>query len=111
MMSNSSVLQKATGQNWLAVGDASVTYDPVSSRSILSAINNGIIVADIIAKSFSQKDADFECYDKKIKADFCSYLIKRNYYYNLEKRWRNNIFWKENQVLFGSKYILSDLEP
>jgi flavin-dependent dehydrogenase len=108
MMSNSSVLQKTTGQNWLTLGDASVTYDPLSSRGILSAINNGIIVADRIAKNFSQKDSGFDDYDKNIKADFCNYLIKRKCYYNLEKRWSNNIFWKENQVPFRSKYILSN---
>jgi flavin-dependent dehydrogenase len=98
MISNSSVLQKVIGKNWLTVGDASVTYDPLSSKGILSAINNGIFAADRIAESFSKKNVVFEDYDKKIKTDFCSYLIKRNYYYRLEKRWRNNTFWKQNQV-------------
>lgn len=99
MISNSSVLERVVGQNWLAVGDASVTYDPISSEGILSAINNGIIVADIIAKHFSKKNGGFEDYNKKIKTDFCNYQLKRNYYYNLEKRWKNNTFWKQNQEL------------
>ena len=30
MVSNSSILKTVTGQDWLAVGDASVTFDPVS---------------------------------------------------------------------------------
>jgi flavin-dependent dehydrogenase len=77
MISNSSVLEKIIGQNWLAVRDASVTYDPLSSNGISSAINNSIIVADRIAKNVSTKNESFEGYDKKIKADFCSYLIRR----------------------------------
>lgn len=108
MISNSSVLQKVIGQNWLAVGDASVTYDPLSSKGILSAINNGIIVADRIAESFSKKNEGYEDYDKKIRADFCNYLIRRNYYYNLEKRWKNNAFWKGNQVPIKSEFVLSN---
>ena len=99
MVSNSSILERVIGQNWLAVGDASVTYDPISSEGILSAINNGIIVADIIAKHLNKKNGGFEDYNKKITTDFCSYLIKRNYYYNLEKRWTNSTFWKQNQEL------------
>jgi len=110
MISNSSVLEKIIGQNWLAVGDASVTYDPLSSNGILSAINNSIIVGDRIAENVSTKNESFEDYDKKIKADFCSYLVRRNYYYNLEKRWKNNTFWKENQVPITSEYVLSKLQ-
>jgi flavin-dependent dehydrogenase len=107
MISSSSVLQNVIGQIWLAVGDASVTYDPLSSQGILSAINNSIIVADRIPKSSSKKD--FDEYDKKIKSDFCSYLTKRNYYYNLEKRWGNKPFWKENQAPITSKWTFSNL--
>src|SRR5215217_1692086 len=102
--------EKIIGQNWLAVGDASVTYDPLSSNGILSAINNSIIVGDRIAENVSTKNESFEDYDKKIKADFCSYLVRRNYYYNLEKRWKNNTFWKENQVPITSEYVLSKLQ-
>ena len=99
MVANSSVLERVIGKNWLAVGDASATFDPISSKGILTAIDNGIIAADIITKNFHEKDGCFEDYNKKITADFYRYQIKRNYYYNLEKRWMNNIFWKENQEL------------
>lgn len=109
MISNSSVLERVIGQNWLAVGDASVTYDPISSKGILSAINDGIIVADMIAKHFNKKNAGFEDYNKKITTGFCSYLIKRNYYYNLEKRWENNTFWKQNQISTVSGFLLPNL--
>ncbi len=36
MMSNSSILEKVIGQNRLAAGDASVTFDPISSNGILN---------------------------------------------------------------------------
>jgi flavin-dependent dehydrogenase len=106
MISNSSILERVTGQNWLAVGDASVTYDPISSNGILSAINNGIICTNMIAIHLSKKNSSFEdYYSKKITEDYCSYLTKRNYYYNLERRWTDNAFWKQNQKL---KTILID---
>jgi hypothetical protein len=69
-------------------------FNPPSSEKRNSDIigEEREIVADRIADSFSKKNENFDDYDKKIKADFCGYLIRRNCYYNLEKRWRNNTF-------------------
>ena len=101
MLANSSVLERAVGENWLAVGDASPTFDSISSNGILTAIDNGIIAADTITKNFHEKDGCFEDYNKKITAEFHRYQIKRNYYYNLEKRWMNNLLERESRIEKG----------
>ena len=92
MVSNSSILEKVTGQNWLAVGDASVTFDPLSSNGIITAINNALNAANKIAEHFKSKHDCFEDYGKKLSTAFYNYLVKRNYYYNLERRWQNDPF-------------------
>ncbi len=99
-IANSSILEKVSGENWLAVGDAAATYDPLSSKGILTAISDSIYASDTIRKYLKGKDRSLEEYNKKIITNFINYLKKRDYYYNLEKRWSNNAFWKQNQRLF-----------
>ena len=98
-MSNGSILQKVIGHKWLAVGDASITFDPVSSHGILTAITNSMVAANLIADHLNTKNTNFESYKKKLVTDFYKYILKRNYYYNLEKRWIDMAFWKQNQKL------------
>jgi flavin-dependent dehydrogenase len=97
MISNSTRLEKVIGTNWLAVGDAAITFDPLSSNGILTAIRDSISASDTIRKYLKGKDRDLEEYNKRIITNFTDYIKKRYYYYNLEKRWSNNDFWKQNQ--------------
>ena len=99
-IANSSILEKVSGENWLAVGDAAATYDPLSSKGILTAISDCLSASDIIKKYLRGKDGSLEEYNKRIITNFKNYLKRRDYYYNLEKRWSNNAFWKQNQTLF-----------
>ena len=100
MISNIQRLEKVIGEAWLAVGDTAATFDPLSSNGILTAISDGISASDTIRKYLMGKDNTLEEYNKKIITNFMDYLKKRYYYYNLEKRWSNNAFWKQNQELF-----------
>jgi flavin-dependent dehydrogenase len=99
-IANSSILEKVSGENWLAVGDAAASYDPLSSQGILTAMTDSMSASDIIRKYSKGKDRSLEEYNKRIITNFINYLKKRDYYYNLEKRWSNNAFWKQNQRLF-----------
>jgi flavin-dependent dehydrogenase len=99
MISNSSRLEKIVGDNWLAVGDAAATYDPISSKGIISAINDGINASDSIGKYLTGNSHILEDYSKNVITRFNSYLKKRSYYYKLENRWPDSEFWKKNQLL------------
>lgn len=39
------------GQQWLAVGDAAASYDPLSAQGIIKAISNGIFAGRAIIES------------------------------------------------------------
>jgi flavin-dependent dehydrogenase len=65
-MSNSSRLEKIVGDNWLAVGDAAATYDPISSKGIISAINSGINASDSIVKYLTGNSQILEDYSKNV---------------------------------------------
>jgi flavin-dependent dehydrogenase len=87
------------GDNWLAVGDAAATYDPISSRGIITAINDGINASDSIVKRLNGNNQSLEYYNEKMITTFNNYLKKRTYYYKLENRWLESDFWKQNQKL------------
>jgi flavin-dependent dehydrogenase len=99
ILSNSTRLEKAYGQNWLAIGDAAATFDPLSSNGVLNAIDDGIIVSNIIKKYLEEEKILFESYNSYLIRKFNGYLYKRSLYYNKEKRWGNSFFWKRNQNL------------
>ena len=98
MLSNSTRLVKVIGDHWLAVGDTVATYDPLSSKGILNAIVDGIDCSSIIKHYLEGNFCPFEEYNQRMTARFDSYLKKRVFYYNLEKRWKNSDFWTKNQT-------------
>jgi flavin-dependent dehydrogenase len=104
-ISSSSILQKFVGHNWLAVGDASITFDPISSNGILTAVTNSMTAADLIANHLNTKNTKFDSYKNRLVTDFCIYLLKRKYYYNLERRWTHKSFWKQNQEMDKERII------
>jgi flavin-dependent dehydrogenase len=103
ILSNSTRLEKAYGQNWLAIGDAAATFDPLSSNGVLNAIDDAINVSNIIKKYLEEEENMFDSYNIYLIKKFNNYLYKRSFYYNKEKRWENSLFWRRNQNLFNSR--------
>jgi flavin-dependent dehydrogenase len=48
LSASGSCLTPAAGVNWLAVGDAALTYDPISSQGIFSALYTGLRAAETV---------------------------------------------------------------
>ncbi len=86
-----------SGQQWLAVGDAAATYDPLSAQGILKAISNGINAARAITESRVSHVCSFQDYHLSLNTSFAEYTKERKLYYTQERRWTNNIFWQRRQ--------------
>jgi flavin-dependent dehydrogenase len=98
MLSNSSKIEKVNGENWLSIGDATATYDPLSSNGIVTAINDGIRASNIIFNYLNGSARYLDEYNNDISTNFNKYLEKRAFYYKLENRWADSVFWKRNQA-------------
>ena len=101
ILSNSTRLEKVSGDNWLAIGDAAATFDPLSSNGVINAIDDAIDVSNMIKKHLEKEENLFDSYNSNVVKKFNNYLHKRSFYYSKEKRWRNSLFWKRNQSLFN----------
>jgi flavin-dependent dehydrogenase len=87
-------LDRARGEQWLAVGDAACTYDPLSSQGITKALDSALLAADALERCL-RGDADaLQTYESTLNARFQDHQHTRAAYYRQEQRWPQAPFWK-----------------
>ena len=84
----SSRLDRVAGDDWLAVGDAALALDPLSSHGLGSAIFGGMEAAKAIV------DENTDRYAAKIYSVWNGYVSRRHKTYSLERRWPDAPFWQ-----------------
>jgi len=102
--SYSSRIYPVAGANWLAVGDAAMSFDPLSSQGIYKAMESGISAAESIHGQLMNKRNSLESYSRSVDEAFEKYLSLRKLYYLKEQRWSESSFWKRRH-LFGFDVI------
>jgi len=96
---NSSCLDETFGKNWLAVGDAAMAFDPLSSQGVYKALETGLQAAEAIRDRLSGDAEALLRYAVKLDDTFDRYLAVRGYYYTQEGRWPDSLFWKRRQTI------------
>jgi len=94
---NSSRIARVTGDKWLAVGDAAMTFDPLSGQGISKALQSGMHAAQAIHARFSGSDSAWDDYEDEILDKSKNYMLRRNEYYRRENRWPLSPFWSRRQ--------------
>jgi flavin-dependent dehydrogenase len=95
---NSSKLNTLFDRNWLAVGDAAAASDPLSSQGVYKALESGIRAARAIRDYFGGDGAALRSYAGEMEKSFDQYLLMRNKYYGLERRWPHSPFWRRRRL-------------
>jgi 2-polyprenyl-6-methoxyphenol hydroxylase-like FAD-dependent oxidoreductase len=84
-------------ENWVAVGDAAMAFDPLSSQGIMTALEMGIYIGLKLAHHMENEgtDADF---DQNVRVSYMQVLREyqkhRAYYYSIVKRFPGEMFWE-----------------
>lgn len=92
---NSSVAKQLAGSNWLALGDAAMSFDPLSSHGITNALYTSVKAVEAIEKKLEFADTEaFPEYAETIQTIFQQYLQSKNQLYQQETRWKDEDFWK-----------------
>ena len=100
IISASSVIrQPVCGKNWLATGDASITFDPLSGQGIYNALKGGILAGKAVLAKFYGNTESFKEYANWINSQFLSYLRMRKAFYGREQRWPESPFWRRRHSL------------
>lgn len=85
-------------QAFLAVGDAAVAFDPISSMGIGFAITSACQAAAIVLHELSTPDPQrILAYQHDLERHFTQYQALRRKIYGHERRWPASAFWQRRQ--------------
>lgn len=87
-------LDRPAGTGWVAVGDAAMAVDPLSSIGIVSALRTGAAGGRAIAAHFDGDGTALERHSEAVAQRFNAYLAERAAVYGLERRWPDSRFWQ-----------------
>ena len=88
----SSRLDSPEGEDWLAVGDAAASYDPIVAWGITKALDDGIAAGCHVA----ERDNNSGVYAERIATRFRTYAETRARLYEIEKR--DGPFWQRRRI-------------
>jgi flavin-dependent dehydrogenase len=94
LSANSYRIDRITGRNWLAVGDAATAFDPLSSQGVYKALKSGLRAAQRIEDYLAGEETALLDYSSWVNESFDRYLLLRKEYYSREGRWPSSEFWQ-----------------
>ncbi|PMS16642.1 FAD-binding monooxygenase [Trinickia dabaoshanensis] len=87
------------GAGWLAVGDAALAFDPLSSQGLFNALYTGLAAADALyRRAIEASPSAFEEYQRQIEGIRDAYVKNLHACYQLESRWADMPFWRRRRV-------------
>ncbi|WP_224558087.1 tryptophan 7-halogenase [Pectobacterium versatile] len=93
-----SYLHNVFGSRWIAVGDAALSLDPLSSQGIYNAIYTGLRGAEAVQAVLVNNDRSLLVqYGDRIASIRAAFRDEVSRYYQQEKRWVEKPFWKAHQ--------------
>src|SRR5450830_297130 len=81
------------GERWAAVGDAALSFDPLSSQGIATALYCGQHCAQAVHAALQGDPEALPGYADLLTRIYAAYLGNRQQFYGMEKRWSESIFW------------------
>ena len=100
--------QRCSGKDWLAIGDASLAFDPLASQGLLHGLVTGIEGA-LIARGHLCGDSTalsrWDAYQQRIAG---TYRARLRSYYGMERRWPGEPFW-QRRLQAGEAAAIAEL--
>lgn len=91
-------LDQVSGDGWLAVGDAALSFDPLSSQGIMTALYAGLKAGQALVGEGKVEDLEMANglagYALAMEKVWEVYLANRTKFYRSEGRWVKEVFWE-----------------
>ena len=84
----------AASAKLLAVGDAAMTFDPLSSQGVFKALDSGQRAARALLDARAGRASALCEYADAMTRDFQTYMETRSQFYRAERRWPASLFWR-----------------
>lgn len=95
---HSRILAPVAGDRWVAVGDAAVSHDPLSSMGIAHALSSGMHAGRAIDAALNGDPDLLRQYIDGVHANYRSYREMQRRFYCAEQRWPEAPFWKRRHT-------------
>jgi flavin-dependent dehydrogenase len=90
---NSTKLNQTAGNKWVALGDAAISFDPLSSQGMFNAMACAMQLRNLIVE-FGFTEQLQQHYSNQIVSIWHRYLQHKDLFYSQEQRWKSHEFWK-----------------
>lgn len=91
-------LDRAAGERWLAVGDAALAFDPLSSKGISNALYTGLRAADTLLACERGDATATGAYARHQRDIHRVYREQLRAFHAMETRWPQSPFWQHRQA-------------
>jgi flavin-dependent dehydrogenase len=91
-------LSRFAGPGWLAIGDASLSYDPCSGQGITKALQSALDAAAAVAAHLAGDCGAVEAFAAATAAQFHTFVASRRANYRREQRWPDSPFWQRRHA-------------
>jgi flavin-dependent dehydrogenase len=95
---HSAVLHPFAGPSWFAVGDAALSFDPLSSQGLLNALYSGLAGAEAAERRLAGDPNALPQYLDTLDRVHTAYRAHLARCYRVETRWTNTPFWKRRHI-------------
>lgn len=82
------------GEGWLATGDAAISFDPLSSQGMLTALFTGMEAGSALDAHLSGDSDAVSGYRLRLATIYEAYLRNLATFYSFEARWPGQAFWQ-----------------
>jgi flavin-dependent dehydrogenase len=93
-------LDHMSGDGWCAIGDAAMSFDPLSSNGVTSAVEQAADAAEVLSGSLHAPD--MTAFDARRVALFATYAEQRAAIYRTVHRFSDSPFWQRWRSAAGS---------
>lgn len=80
---NSAKLEQGCGESWFAIGDATLSFDPLSSQGIFNAMATAMQLAALLMEYDLRHKDTAALYQAQLDSIWQHYLTHKNHYYAL----------------------------
>lgn len=90
---NSTILEQVAGPRWAAIGDAAISFDPLSSQGMFNAMASSMQLKNLI-ETYKFKEELAKIHQYQTYQIWNRYLDHRRMFYQAEIRWKHAEFWQ-----------------
>lgn len=95
---HSGFIDRVAGNGWMAVGDAAIGMDPLTSSGINCALADGMAAATAITEYLSGDNRVLCQHANAMNRTVADYLRQRQTFYQREQRWSDRLFWRRRHA-------------